>query len=173
MPAPYLILAVGNESRGDDALGPALLQRLQSWLEHEPLASQVETIEEFQLQVENALDLQARKLVLFLDAGIRSPAPFGFREETGAPMDGHATHAVSPGSLLEIYRMLERREPPPLFTLCISGYAFDLGTEISQPARAHLDAAFDFACRLFDAPTLKHWRRLAGTSGPSAEFHIR
>ena len=30
MSAPLLILAVGNPSRGDDALGPMLLERLQA-----------------------------------------------------------------------------------------------------------------------------------------------
>ena len=30
MSAPLLVLAVGNPSRGDDALGPLLLERLQA-----------------------------------------------------------------------------------------------------------------------------------------------
>jgi Ni,Fe-hydrogenase maturation factor len=30
---PVLILACGNPSRGDDALGPLLLERLQNWLD--------------------------------------------------------------------------------------------------------------------------------------------
>ena len=32
MTAPILVMAVGNESRGDDALGPLLARRLETWL---------------------------------------------------------------------------------------------------------------------------------------------
>jgi Ni,Fe-hydrogenase maturation factor len=33
--APVVILACGNPSRGDDALAPMLLDRLQNWLDQE------------------------------------------------------------------------------------------------------------------------------------------
>jgi len=52
--APVLVLAVGNPSRGDDALGPLAAQRLAA-LE----LSGVEVLTDFQLQVEHALDLLA------------------------------------------------------------------------------------------------------------------
>ncbi len=70
MVAPTLIFAVGNESRGDDALGPLLLRQLESWLAAEDHAEQFELLEEFQLQVEHAMDMKDRKLVLFIDAGM-------------------------------------------------------------------------------------------------------
>jgi hypothetical protein len=54
--APLLVLAVGNPSRGDDALGPALLDALAA------LAAQgadrlgdIELLSDFQLQIEHAL----------------------------------------------------------------------------------------------------------------------
>ena len=81
-PAPVVILACGNPSRGDDALGPILLDRLQAWLESAGcagLADDFELIGDFQLQVEHALDLIGRRLALFIDAGQQTPAPFVFR----------------------------------------------------------------------------------------------
>jgi len=68
--APVLVLAVGNPSRGDDALGPELAARLEA-----AALPGVEVIVEFQLQVENALDLVGRERVIFIDAGTGTPAP--------------------------------------------------------------------------------------------------
>ena len=67
MTAPLLVIAVGNRSRGDDALGPALLDGLR-----DDAAIGVDLLEEFQLQVEHALDLVGRRGVLFVDAS-RAP----------------------------------------------------------------------------------------------------
>ena len=73
--APVLVLAVGNPSRGDDALGPELAARLEA-----AALPGVEVITEFQLQVENALDLEGRERVIFVDAGTGTPAPFELGE---------------------------------------------------------------------------------------------
>ena len=71
MIASLLIFAYGNPSRGDDALGPLLLERLQALnLPH------VETLTDFQLQVEHAYDLQGRERVLFIDASVSCTAPY-------------------------------------------------------------------------------------------------
>jgi hydrogenase maturation protease len=64
--ASWLVLAVGNPSRGDDALGPALLERLRD--AGVDAAGDVELLTDFQLQIEHALDLQGRQAVLFVDA---------------------------------------------------------------------------------------------------------
>jgi len=78
MVAPILIFAIGNESRGDDALAPLLVRRLADWLAANDLAGQCEILEEYQLQVEHVLDLQQRRLILFVDAGMDTPAPLIF-----------------------------------------------------------------------------------------------
>jgi len=87
--APVVIFAVGNPSRGDDAIGPECCARLEQWLANEGLAERFELIEDFQLQIEHALDLQGRQLALFIDAGARTPGPFTFRRI--APATGAAT----------------------------------------------------------------------------------
>ena len=85
---PVLIFAIGNESRGDDALGPVLLRKLDAWLQAENRSNQFELLEEFQLQVENAMDMKDRRLVLFIDAGMETEAPFSFysAEKSDAPV---------------------------------------------------------------------------------------
>ena len=69
MRAPIVVFAVGNPSRGDDAIGPELCGRLENWLKNAGLAERVELIEDFQLNIEHALDLEGRELALFIDAG--------------------------------------------------------------------------------------------------------
>ena len=86
-----VIFGWGNVSRGDDGLGPLLLARIaEAGWENATL------IEDFQLQIEHALDLQGADLALFIDAGKDTPAPFSFREIF--PQDGmtHTTHALPP-----------------------------------------------------------------------------
>ena len=75
MRAPIVVFAVGNPSRGDDAIGPELCARLEKWLAREGLSQRVELIEDFQLNIEHALDLVGREQALFIDAGENTPAP--------------------------------------------------------------------------------------------------
>jgi Ni,Fe-hydrogenase maturation factor len=50
-----VVLGCGNPSRGDDALGPALLDRVEEWLRLHP-DRRVVALGDFQLQVEHTLD---------------------------------------------------------------------------------------------------------------------
>ena len=59
---PVLLLGYGNPSRGDDALGPMLLEMLEADRRAGRAPDNFETLTDFQLQVEHALDLQRRRL---------------------------------------------------------------------------------------------------------------
>jgi len=65
-----LIFGWGNPSRGDDALGPLFIERIESLG-----LPGVECLTDFQLQVENALDIQDRQCILFVDASISAWHP--------------------------------------------------------------------------------------------------
>ena len=95
---PIVVFAVGNPSRGDDAIGPELCGRLEGWLANEGLSGQFELIEDFQLQIEHALDLQGRQLALFIDAGANTPGPFTFQRIAPATGAAYTTHELPPGS---------------------------------------------------------------------------
>lgn len=146
MIAPILIIGIGNPSRGDDALGPLLIERLAARLPED-----VELLTDFQLQVEYALDLQGRREVIFVDASIDAPAPFAFSPCVAAEDASFSSHALSPGAVLHAYLKLFG-EPPPAHVLAISGRAFELGEGLSEPARQHLDAALDFLLQRFIPP---------------------
>jgi hydrogenase maturation protease len=99
-------------------------------------------IVEFQLQVENALDLVGRERVIFVDAGTGTPAPFELRRIAAAPEFLHTSHALSPAAVLATYRRVQGVEPPECWVLCVPGESFELGEPLSEAARAHLEAAW-------------------------------
>jgi hydrogenase maturation protease len=156
---PVVIFAVGNPSRGDDAIGPQLYGRLLQWLENQDIAEQFELIEDFQLQIEHALDLSGRQLVLFVDAAENTPPPYVFQRIAASTAVAHTTHALAPEAVLQVYRQTEGREPPPAFVLAVSGEAFDLGEPLTARAERHLEAAFDLLQQLCLLPALDEWVR--------------
>lgn len=102
-----LVFAYGNPSRGDDALGPLALDQLAS-----REFADVELLSDFQLQVEHALDLTNRRLVLFVDADAGCMPPFAFSRLHPAKDRSYTTHAMSPESVLQVYLQLQGQEPP-------------------------------------------------------------
>jgi hydrogenase maturation protease len=102
----------------------------------------VEVITEFQLQVENALDLEGRELVIFVDAGTGTPAPFELREVRSVAEFIHTTHSLSPEAVLATYVRVRGEMPPPALLLCVRGESFELGEPLSPAAASNLDAAW-------------------------------
>lgn len=163
MTAPVVVFAIGNPSRGDDAIGPILLERLAGWLAAEGLADQFELVEDFQLQIEHALDLQDRQLALFIDAGTNTPAPYILQRIEPATGIAHTTHELPPEAVLQVFRQTEGVEPPPAFVLCVSGEAFELGEALTEAAERHVAWAYDLLTRLCRQADPAEWQVVAGS----------
>ena len=154
-----LIFGYGNPSRGDDALGPMLIERLEPWLFSESQSvGRVECLTDFQLQVEHALDLVGRSLVLFVDAHVDCPAPWQLCELCPAADASYSTHAISPASVLRVYQQIHAADPPPSFLLGIRSERFELGEPLTDAAEAHLSSALECVKRLCLTPSADHWR---------------
>jgi len=137
--APILVFGWGNPSRGDDALGPLFVERIEAMN-----LPGVECLTDFQLQVEHALDLKGRQRVLFVDASFEVPAVAATRIE--AMRDATFTsHAISPQSVMQTYLDIEQAAPPPCWLLAIGGRAFELGEPLSTVAAANLESALAWA----------------------------
>jgi hydrogenase maturation protease len=145
---PVLVIAVGNPSRGDDALGPELAARLEA-----AALPGVEVISEFQLQVENALDLVGRERVVFVDAGTGTPAPFDLHRAAPAAQFLHTSHAISPEAVLATYERITGGVAPESWVLCVRGESFELGEALTPAATGHLEAAWS-QLRAICAPEL-------------------
>jgi hydrogenase maturation protease len=142
--APLLVFAWGNRSRGDDALGPLFLDRLRALL---PADLSVELLEDYQLQIEHALDLAGRSRVLFVDASLSCRAPFEATELAAAIDASVTTHTLSAPALLQVFFDLHGHAPPPSTLLAIRGEAFELGAPLSPAATANLELALGWCQR--------------------------
>jgi len=142
MTAPVLVFGWGNLSRGDDALGPLCIERLRRAL---ATTGRVECLDDYQLQVEHALDLCGRQHVLFVDASLNCQAPFEVTALRAARDASFTTHTMSPQALMQVYRDLHGEEPPPCTMLAIRGARFELGEPPGRDALAHLAAALHWA----------------------------
>jgi hydrogenase maturation protease len=167
MTSPILIIAIGNESRGDDALAPLLLRKLDVWLATQADRERIELLEDFQLQIEHAADLAGRELVLFIDAGMDTLPPYSFyRARAG---DGRTlfSHALAPEAVLATYAQVYREHPPPAFVLCLRGEQFELGSSLSPESGQRLELAAAFARELLGEANLPAWesRRRAACIG--------
>jgi len=141
MHIPILIFAIGNESRGDDALAPLLVRSLEGRAETAGLAERVELIEDYQLQVEHVTDLIGRNAVLFVDADVSCAEPFHFSAIIAEKDSSYTSHVMTPFALLHTYRQVYGIDAPPAFLLRIRGYDFELGNPPSELAAANLEAA--------------------------------
>jgi hydrogenase maturation protease len=134
------VLAYGNPSRGDDALGPLLIRDLEVRQAAGEL-EQVDLLTDFQLQIEHTLDLQGRALVVFVDAVASGAEPFSFDSLLPESDVGYTTHAMTPGELLRVYQQVTQESAPQARMLAIRGYDFDLGSPLSTAAGRNLAKA--------------------------------
>ena len=158
-PKPVLLFGYGNLSRGDDALGPLLLEYVES---HCSLDA-IEILSDFQLQIEHALDLENRSLVLFVDASVACNEAYDFSALEPVRDKSYTTHAMSPAAVLDVYLSIKKQSPPPCFLLSIKAEKFELGDSLSANAESNLIDACLFAGRLLNNPDLDSWLKLAHT----------
>lgn len=153
---PVLIFGYGNLSRGDDALGPLLLQYIENTIKPDA----IEILTDFQLQVEHALDLADRKLVLFVDASVSCIGAYDFIELSPARDNSYTTHAMSPAAVLAVFQSIKKQMPPPCFLISIKGEQFELGEDLSANAKDNLKQASQFALQLMQQLEVNRWRAL-------------
>jgi hydrogenase maturation protease len=134
MPAEVLLIGIGNNSRGDDALG---------WLVADgiPETPEIHTEYRYQLQIEDADLIKDYTTVIFADA-TREALPEGFSFRPGSP-EGNITfssHRLSPSALLALCQEIYGCRPEA-YELAIAGTHWELGMGLSPEASTHLDRA--------------------------------
>ena len=142
-----LLLGWGNEGRGDDGLGPAFARIFAA------RALPGLTVDsDYQLQVEDAVEVARYPRVIFVDADRAGCEPFSFRRlAPGAMSLSFSSHSVTPGGLLALARELFDGEPEA-WLLGIRGYEFDRFEEsLSPAARENLAAAADFVAAALES----------------------
>lgn len=131
-----LLFGYGNPGRGDDALGPLLIERIEQYR-----LDGTTCLTDMQLLIEHAADLAGFERILFVDADMSCQEPFEFTSVQAAQDGSYTSHALTPAALLFIYQQAYRRAAPTAFLLRIRGYAFELGNPLSARAQHNLEAA--------------------------------
>ncbi len=150
-----IILAWGNSSRGDDAAGPLLAEKIQSLKHNEILLE-----EDLQLNIEHVMDLQSGVPVMFIDASCKPEQGFYLETLTAEADTSISTHSVSPGALLHLFEKTCKKKTPEAFMLHISGKEFELGQTISHHTQSALEQAWDYLQQLFSLPVAQWLPRL-------------
>ena len=150
---PILIFGYGNLSRGDDALGPLLLEYIEQHCD----LNQIDILCDFQLQIEHALDIKNRTLVLFVDASVAGQQAIHFSQLQASKDRTYTTHAMSPAAVLDVYESIKHQTPPPCFLLSIKAGKLELGEGLSSEATQHFRAACVFTELLLQNPDYTYW----------------
>ena len=147
-PEPALtVIAWGNESRGDDGIGPVLARRIENLGN-----AGIDIVEDFQLNIEHVMDLRENVPVLFIDASAAIEP--GYRVERLVPRrdDSITTHSVSPQALLALYEQTLGRPAPDAYLLHVCGRSFELGDALCDATVRSVDLAWDYLSTLFAMP---------------------
>jgi hydrogenase maturation protease len=128
-----LVIGIGNDWRGDDGLGPRVVETVSS-------RPGLETMTVHQLLPELSESVHAARRVLFVDAALNAS---GLRLERVEPHPHRGlAHACSPGALLEWTTRLYGR-CPEAWLLSIPGTAFEPGTGLSAQAATLIPEALE------------------------------
>lgn len=133
-PVKILIQGIGNPIRGDDSLGPKLIEELclLRW-------ANVDCEWLYQLQVEQAEQWTRYDCVLLVDAhkDLESATSLQRLSENTAERSLSATpiasHEVSPTAIYELARSIFKFHGE-VYVLALRGSSFELGTSLSEEA---------------------------------------
>lgn len=133
-----LVLGIGNPGRGDDGLGPELVDRIER-----AAISGVDTDANYQLNVEDALACSAHDLVVFVDASNDGPDPYSFTEIAPAREIAFTTHELAPASVLALCEDLYGLRPEARL-LTVRGREWEIAEGLSPRAARNLAEAETF-----------------------------
>jgi hydrogenase maturation protease len=153
-----LVYGFGNPGRGDDGLGIAFADRVEG----RDLPG-VSCERNYQLNIEDALEIAAYDAVLFADASIDAAEPFEMRGLRPAEEICFTTHSMPAHSVLALCEDLYGRSPRA-FMMAIRGYSWNAEEGLSDSAADNLEKAVDFAVSLLGQSSLIELENAASPS---------
>jgi hydrogenase maturation protease len=146
-----LIYAYGNPGRQDDGLGNRFIEEISRWIENENLPH-VELESNYQLNIEDAVTIAGRELVVFIDASIEDIEDYRLSEVI--PSEGRSEftmHSVSPAFVLALCIRLYDKHPRT-YLLSIKGYEWEFREGLSDRAEMNLSRALAFLKEKLEDP---------------------
>ena len=130
-----LVLGYGNPGRQDDGLGPAVANAIDRLG-----LPGVTAYDNYQLNIEDAMDVGAHDVVWFVDAAKTGAAPYAVSALAPVGTIAFTSHIMQPQTVLAIAQQCYGRAPPA-FLLGIRGYEFEFIEALTAAATENLDAA--------------------------------
>lgn len=141
-----IIIGYGNPGRQDDGLGPTFIESFQC-----DSRNMIELQSNYQLTVEDALEISNYEQVIFVDASIDCLEPFFLEEITETNDTGFGSHSLTPQALIQLSNTLYQHFPKA-YILAIRGYEFDQFEEkLSDIASENLNLAIHYLASQFNA----------------------
>lgn len=155
-----LVYGFGNPGRRDDGLGIAFADLIE-----ERGIPGVSCERNYQLNIEDALEIAAYDAVIFADASLDAGEPFELRELSPARDITFTSHAMPAHSVLALCEDLYRKSPRA-YMMAIRGYSWEIGEGLSGDAADNLEKAVDFAVSLLGRSS---WIELENAASSSVE----
>ena len=155
---PILIFGYGNPSRGDDAVGPFIIEALNQ-TQFQPYQSRFDALTDFQLQIEHVTDLVDREAVIFVDAQTGLNQPIQFIKIEPLPDHSYTSHAMTPQTLLSVYQDVYHLSAPDTYLLTVTAQQFELGAELSPECRSGITNALDHLVTIFSTQNPENWEQ--------------
>ena len=130
-----LVLGYGNPGRQDDGLGPAAAAEIGKleW-------PGVTACDNYQLVIEDAVEIAEHDVVWFVDAARNGAEPYGVRPLSAAPDIAFTSHLVKPEALLAIADRYFGKSPEA-YLVGIRGYEFEFLEGLTDRASGNLAQA--------------------------------
>jgi len=132
-----LVLGYGNPGRQDDGLGPARAASVDDlgW-------AGLTAFDNYQLNIEDAIEVAAHDIVWFVDAAKQGTAPYEVHTVQPALTIEFTSHLLRPEAILAIARQCYGGTPQA-FLLAIRGYEFAFLESLTPQAAVNLRAALE------------------------------
>ncbi len=152
-----LIYGYGNPGRQDDGLGCVFIDLIKEWIDSENIKN-VELESDYQLNIEDALTISEKDLVIFVDASIENINDYCLTEVNAEDSKiEFSMHAVSASFILDLCNKLYNKYPET-YVLHIKGYEWEFKESLSDKASENLNKAFNFIkARILDPGSFKDY----------------
>jgi hydrogenase maturation protease len=132
-----LVLGYGNPGRQDDGLGPAVAERIEAlrW-------PHVTAYDNYQLNIEDAVEVADHNVIWFVDASRTSAAPFTVEEIAPSATLEFTSHLMRPQAVLALARQYYG-SAPRAYLMAIRGYEFEFVEALTPAATDNLRLAVD------------------------------
>jgi hydrogenase maturation protease len=134
-----LLYGYGNPGRQDDGLGNAFINDIEEWVKKQGLEG-FSFDSNYQLNIEDALEISNFDLVIFVDASVEEIEDFCISKVDASTKVTFTTHAASPGYVVGLCKKMYNKAPVTLL-LHIKGYEWKLDEGLTEKAKQNLEKA--------------------------------